>query len=177
MPETWPAIFSWLWLAWLLTKRALELVVLAGCLFVLPTDRLEHFVAAAAAVVWLAVRHQTIAGEMLNRGRMQLFLQLARTALALFERTAPADEATLDEDFRHLQYHHVGIGNSAVLSPKYESLRKPVSVRALRREVEQAWFDSLMGFHRNTTYMVTEGVCSWCRIAVVIWAILAQLTS
>ena len=67
------------------------------------------------------------------------------------------------------------MGNSAVLSPKYEYLRKPLTVPRLRAELEQQWFDNLIRFKHNTAYMVTEGLCSWCRIAVVIGAILTLL--
>ena len=90
-------IFSWLWLPWLLTKRAIELAVLAVCLFVVPHDRLEHVVAVAAAIVWLGVRHQTIGSEMSHRARVQPFLQIARTVLARVDRSlAPVDEASLE---------------------------------------------------------------------------------
>jgi hypothetical protein len=155
----------------LIVMRVVELTLLAACLFVLPRDRIEYMIVDAAAVVWVAVRNQTIQLESRQLLMSRPVFQVLRALFARFDRQEDRiDDALMIRDFDAMQ-REVGIENTAVLSAKYEHLRKPVSLRMLRQGLEQEWFDSLIRIHRTTYVITIESLSGLCRLALIGWAI------
>jgi len=108
-----------MWLLWLSVKRLVEVAILGTCLFAVPDNRTESVVVAAAAAVWLSIRHQVISAETVTQGRMKFAFQLLRVILARLDRD-PSNPSfrELEADFKRIQ-EEVGIGDDVILSDRY----------------------------------------------------------
>lgn len=155
--------------SWLVAKRLAELVVLFICVMLVPQTRVESLVVISAAFLWLNLRNQATGKEMMFFGFFQPTIQAIRYLLGVLDQVHAVDHSVLTSDFEGLQ-EHVGIGDDRVLSPEFQPFRRPVSMRELRLEVEQAWFDNFIRMRRHKNSVFIEAAGSMGRFSIVAYA-------